>query len=200
MRESAIDESSSTRPTRCSGPRLRWGLVSRRCCTRTFRKPEDVDLAMQAIRPDRPGTAGELGGVMGVKRGVPGSPVTTPTTTHRSRRNRHGDHDREAGGAGRHRRDPRASGRAWRRHDPMGSGRLCLLLRPASQSRGNSGGRREDDREVGVAPRIEIGSVAQAQRYLDLGVRHFCIGWDRFLLNQGFTELGSGLRELLDES
>ncbi len=53
--------------------------------------------------------------------------------------------------------------------------------------------------EYGVAPRIEIGAVAQAQRYLDLGVKHFCIGWDRFLLNQGYTELGRGLRELMDD-
>ena len=34
--------------------------------------------------------------------------------------------------------------------------------------------------EYNVAPRIEIGAVEQAQRYLDLGVKHFCIGWDRF--------------------
>ena len=53
--------------------------------------------------------------------------------------------------------------------------------------------------EYGVAPRIEIGAVAQAQRYLDLGVKHFCIGWDRFLLNHGYTELGRGLRELMDD-
>ena len=51
--------------------------------------------------------------------------------------------------------------------------------------------------EYGVAPRIEIGAVEQAQHYLDLGVRHFCIGWDRFMLNQGFTEVGRGMRSLL---
>ena len=51
--------------------------------------------------------------------------------------------------------------------------------------------------EYGVAPRIEIGSVEQAQRYLDLGVRHFCIGWDRFLVQAGFAALGEGLRGLL---
>jgi len=32
--------------------------------------------------------------------------------------------------------------------------------------------------EAGVHPRVELGSLAQAQRYLDLGVRHFCVGWD----------------------
>ena len=32
--------------------------------------------------------------------------------------------------------------------------------------------------EMGVHPRIEIGSFEQAKPWLDLGVRHFCIGWD----------------------
>ena len=31
---------------------------------------------------------------------------------------------------------------------------------------------------MGVHPRIEIGSFEQAKPWLDLGVRHFCIGWD----------------------
>ena len=33
-----------------------------------------------------------------------------------------------------------------------------------------------------------------------MGVRHFCIGWDRFLVQQGFTALGSGLRALIDDA
>jgi 4-hydroxy-2-oxoheptanedioate aldolase len=32
--------------------------------------------------------------------------------------------------------------------------------------------------EAGVHPRVELGSMAQAQRYLEMGVRHFCVGWD----------------------
>ena len=51
--------------------------------------------------------------------------------------------------------------------------------------------------EYGVQPRIEIGSLAQAQRYLDLGVKHFCIGWDRFIYQSAIKDLGSGMRELL---
>jgi 4-hydroxy-2-oxoheptanedioate aldolase len=35
--------------------------------------------------------------------------------------------------------------------------------------------------EHGVPPRIEIAEVEQAKRYVDLGVRHFCIGWDRYI-------------------
>ena len=30
----------------------------------------------------------------------------------------------------------------------------------------------------GVHPRIELGSMEQAQKWWDLGVRHFCVGWD----------------------
>lgn len=51
--------------------------------------------------------------------------------------------------------------------------------------------------EYGLHPRIEIGSVAQAQRYIDLGVRHFCVGWDRFVLRAALADLGAGMRELL---
>ena len=39
--------------------------------------------------------------------------------------------------------------------------------------------------EYDVPPRIEIADVEQAKRYIDLGVRHFCIGWDRFILQAG---------------
>ena len=52
--------------------------------------------------------------------------------------------------------------------------------------------------EYGVAPRIEIGAVEQAQRYIDMGVRHFCIGWDRFLLQAGYAQLGQGIQALLE--
>lgn len=48
-----------------------------------------------------------------------------------------------------------------------------------------------------IQPRIEIGSLSQAKRYLDLGVKHFCIGWDRFIYQNAITELGNGMKELL---
>lgn len=51
--------------------------------------------------------------------------------------------------------------------------------------------------EHGVHPRIEIPTVEAAKRYVDLGVQHFCIGWDRFILQSGVTALGEGLRKLL---
>lgn len=51
--------------------------------------------------------------------------------------------------------------------------------------------------EYGIAPRIEIGAVEQAQRYIDLGVRHFCIGWDRFIYTSAVARLGEGLAKLV---
>jgi 4-hydroxy-2-oxoheptanedioate aldolase len=32
--------------------------------------------------------------------------------------------------------------------------------------------------KAGVQPRIELGSLEQAQPWMDLGVKHFCVGWD----------------------
>ena len=53
--------------------------------------------------------------------------------------------------------------------------------------------------EHGIAPRIEIGSVEQAKRYTDLGVRHFCVGWDRFILQGAFRNLGEGMAKHLEQ-
>jgi 2-keto-3-deoxy-L-rhamnonate aldolase RhmA len=46
----------------------------------------------------------------------------------------------------------------------------------------------------GVAPRAEIQSSAEAQYYLDLGVRHFCMGTDLNILYDWLVEQGGGLR------
>ncbi|MEZ6045637.1 MAG: aldolase/citrate lyase family protein [Planctomycetaceae bacterium] len=52
--------------------------------------------------------------------------------------------------------------------------------------------------ECGVAPRAEIGSPEQAQRYLDLGVKHFCMGTDVSILYEWFCKNGDGIRKVLD--
>lgn len=52
--------------------------------------------------------------------------------------------------------------------------------------------------EYGIHPRIEIGAVEQAKRYLDMGVRHFCIGWDRFIYRSALSQLGEGMHKLID--
>jgi 4-hydroxy-2-oxoheptanedioate aldolase len=52
--------------------------------------------------------------------------------------------------------------------------------------------------QYGIHPRIEIGAVEQAKRYVDLGVRHFCIGWDRFIYRAGIAKLGEGMKKLTE--
>jgi 2-keto-3-deoxy-L-rhamnonate aldolase RhmA len=52
--------------------------------------------------------------------------------------------------------------------------------------------------EHGIPPRIEIAEVEQAKRYVDLGVRHFCIGWDRYIYRTALTRLGEGMRKLAE--
>ncbi|MDP6374324.1 MAG: aldolase/citrate lyase family protein [Pseudomonadales bacterium] len=54
--------------------------------------------------------------------------------------------------------------------------------------------------EYEIHPRIEIGAVDQARRYLDLGVRHFCIGWDRFIYRAAITQLGEGMQKLMEKA
>ncbi len=51
--------------------------------------------------------------------------------------------------------------------------------------------------EHGVPPRIEIADAEEAKRYIDLGVRHFCIGWDRFIYQAALARIGEGMRTLM---
>jgi 4-hydroxy-2-oxoheptanedioate aldolase len=48
-----------------------------------------------------------------------------------------------------------------------------------------------------VAPRVEIASFEQAKPYLDVGVRHFCIGWDVRVIYDWCRQQGKAMRELL---
>jgi 4-hydroxy-2-oxoheptanedioate aldolase len=49
----------------------------------------------------------------------------------------------------------------------------------------------------GLRPRAEIGSPDQAERYLKMGVKDFCIGTDTMILYQWFKSNGAGMRDLL---
>ena len=49
-----------------------------------------------------------------------------------------------------------------------------------------------------VAPRGEINSADDAKYYLDLGVRHFCVGTDIHILYQRFKQDGEGMRKALE--
>lgn len=50
----------------------------------------------------------------------------------------------------------------------------------------------------GLHPRAEIGDPAQAARYLEMGVKHFCIGWDVGILHKWWSDNGSAMRTLLE--
>ena len=51
--------------------------------------------------------------------------------------------------------------------------------------------------ERGVHPRIEIGSFEHAKPFIEMGVRHFCIGWDMFTLAGWCRQQSEGIKELL---
>ena len=52
--------------------------------------------------------------------------------------------------------------------------------------------------EFGVPPRIEISEPDEAKRYIDLGARHFCIGWDRFIYQAGLMRMGEQMHKALE--
>ena len=49
----------------------------------------------------------------------------------------------------------------------------------------------------GIAPRVEIASFELAEPYVEMGVRHFCIGWDTRILDQWCRRQVEGMKELL---
>ncbi len=51
----------------------------------------------------------------------------------------------------------------------------------------------------GVAPRVEVASFEQTKAYLDMGVRHFCIGWDLGILYGWCRQQAKGMAELLEK-
>ena len=51
--------------------------------------------------------------------------------------------------------------------------------------------------EQGVHPRAEINTADDAKRYLDIGVRHFCIGTDVTVLHGYWRDQGDAMRRAL---
>ncbi|MFC2012741.1 HpcH/HpaI aldolase/citrate lyase family protein [Chloroflexota bacterium] len=49
----------------------------------------------------------------------------------------------------------------------------------------------------GVAPRVEAANFDQVKPYVDMGVRHFCIGWDLVTIYGWCLRQAKGMRELL---
>jgi len=54
--------------------------------------------------------------------------------------------------------------------------------------------------KMGVQPRAEIGSPADAEYYLNMGVRHFCIGTDIAILYQWLKSNGEDLRSMVESA
>jgi 4-hydroxy-2-oxoheptanedioate aldolase len=55
----------------------------------------------------------------------------------------------------------------------------------------------ETSLKMGVAPRAEVDTPEQARKYLEMGVKHFCVGTDVSILYNWFRDSGGGFNELL---
>ena len=49
----------------------------------------------------------------------------------------------------------------------------------------------------GIHPRAEISEPSEAARYLEMGVKHFCIGWDVDILHSYWRTRGQAMQDLL---
>jgi 4-hydroxy-2-oxoheptanedioate aldolase len=58
----------------------------------------------------------------------------------------------------------------------------------------------ETAHRMGIPARVELGDASGAERYLEMGVRHFCVGWDVSTLHRWFTEQGQAMRNMLEDS
>jgi 2-keto-3-deoxy-L-rhamnonate aldolase RhmA len=52
--------------------------------------------------------------------------------------------------------------------------------------------------EKGLHPRVELRDPSQADKYLRMGVKHFCIGWDVRILADWWDTKGAEMRGLLE--
>jgi 2-keto-3-deoxy-L-rhamnonate aldolase RhmA len=50
----------------------------------------------------------------------------------------------------------------------------------------------------GLHPRVELGDISQAAPYIEMGVQHFCIGWDVRVLHDWWRVNGAGMRAMLN--
>jgi 2-keto-3-deoxy-L-rhamnonate aldolase RhmA len=49
----------------------------------------------------------------------------------------------------------------------------------------------------GLHPRVEISETTEAERYLEMGIKHFCIGWDVDILHTIWRTCGEAMHDLL---
>ena len=51
--------------------------------------------------------------------------------------------------------------------------------------------------KMGVAPRIELTDSNNAEEYIEMGVKHFCIGWDVGIIGNWAKQHGAALADKL---
>ena len=52
----------------------------------------------------------------------------------------------------------------------------------------------------GLHPRVELADITEAAPYLEMGVKHFCIGWDVRILHDWWRANGEGMRAMLADA
>lgn len=52
--------------------------------------------------------------------------------------------------------------------------------------------------KMGIAARVELADSADAPRYVEMGVKHFCVGWDVTILNAWWRAEGRRMREKME--
>ena len=52
----------------------------------------------------------------------------------------------------------------------------------------------------GLHPRVELADISLAAPYLEMGVKHFCIGWDVRVLHEWWRVNGAGMRAMLTKA
>ena len=55
----------------------------------------------------------------------------------------------------------------------------------------------ETAQKMGLHPRVELADINQAAPYIEMGVKHFCIGWDVRILHDWWRVNGEGMRTML---
>jgi 2-keto-3-deoxy-L-rhamnonate aldolase RhmA len=50
----------------------------------------------------------------------------------------------------------------------------------------------------GLHPRVELRDPSQAEKYLKMGVKHFCIGWDVRILADWWDSKGAEMRNMVE--
>jgi len=51
--------------------------------------------------------------------------------------------------------------------------------------------------DMGVAPRVELGGLDQAGPFYEMGVRHFCVGWDVMVMSHWCRQQADAWESLL---